>query len=120
LAFARFGFNGAFLAAIVTGIGWEVIEHTNWVLDAFRATTINVGYHGDSVLNAVADYVFMMGGFFAAYALRIPLVLLGVLGLELVAGIFGRDNLTLSTIQLIAPIEAIDTWQQELNPLAEN
>ena len=120
LVFPRYGFNGAFLAAIVTGIGWEVIEHTNWVLDAFRATTINVGYHGDSVLNAVSDYIFMMGGFFAAYAVRIPFVILGVIGLELIAGIFGRDNLTLSTIQLIAPIDAIDTWQQELNPNASN
>jgi len=37
-------------------------------------------------------------------------------GLELAAGFLGRDNLTLSTIQLIAPIDAIDAWQQELNP----
>lgn len=110
------GFNGAYLIAIVTGIGWEVIEHTDWVLDAFRATTINAGYLGDSVINAVSDYVFMMAGFFAAYALSIPLVIFGVLALEITAGIFGRDNLTLSTIQLVAPIDAIDDWQQELNP----
>ena len=116
----RLGFAPLFLTAIVTGIGWEVIEHTNWVLDGFRATTINAGYLGDSVLNAVCDYIFMMGGFFAAYALRIPVVIVGVLALELIAGIFGRDNFTLSTIQLIAPIEAIDDWQQELNPIPFN
>ncbi|MEL6959365.1 MAG: DUF2585 family protein [Pseudomonadota bacterium] len=114
--FPRLGFKPLFLTAIVTGIGWEVIEHTNWVLDAFRSTTINAGYHGDSVLNAVADYGFMMAGFFAAYAVRVPMVLVGVLALELTAGVFGRDNLTLSTIQLIAPIDAINDWQQELNP----
>lgn len=116
LIFPRLGFGPLFLTAIVTGVGWEVIEHTNWVLDAFRATTINVGYLGDSVLNAVMDYVFMMGGFFAAYTLRIPVVIVGVLALELTAGLIGRDNLTLSTIQLIAPIDAINDWQQELNP----
>jgi len=55
LASLHIGFNGALLAAIVTGIGWEVIEHANWVPDAFRATTINAGYLGDSVLNAVSD-----------------------------------------------------------------
>ncbi len=115
LIFPRLGFGPLFLTAIVTGIGWEVIEHTNWVLDAFRATTVNAGYLGDSVLNAVMDYVFMMGGFFAAYTLRIPVVIVGVLALELTAGLFGRDNLTLSTIQLIAPIDAINDWQQELN-----
>lgn len=120
LVFPRLGFEPLFLVAIVTGVGWEVIEHTNWVLDAFRATTINAGYLGDSVLNAVSDYLFMMAGFFTAYHLRIPLVLLGVVGLELIAGFFGRDNLTLSTIQLIAPIEAIDDWQQELNPVPYN
>lgn len=120
LIFPRLGFNPLFAAAIITGVGWEVIEHTNFVLDAFRATTINAGYLGDSVLNAVMDYVFMMGGFFAAYHLRIPLVLLGVVGLELTAGILGRDSLTLSTIQLVAPIDAINDWQQELNPVPFN
>jgi hypothetical protein len=116
----KIGFKPLFLTAIVTGVGWEVIEHTNFVLDAFRSTTINAGYLGDSVLNAVFDYIFMMSGFFAAYALRIPVVLVGVLMLELTAGFLGRDNLTLSTIQLIAPIDAIDAWQQELNPVPFN
>ena len=109
--FPKLGFEPLFLAAIVTGITWEVIEDTNWVLYAFRATTINVGYLDDSVLNAVSDYIFMMGGFFAAYTLRIPMVIIEVLGLELTAGLIGRDNLTLSTIQLVAPIDAINDWQ---------
>ena len=120
LLFPKLGFEQLFLTAIVTGIGWEVIEHTNWVLDAFRATTINVGYLGDSVLNAVSDYVFMMMGFFAAYYLPIPAVIVGVLGLELTAGLIERDNLTLSTIQLIVYNETINDWQQELNPVPFN
>ena len=120
LFFPRLGFKPLFLTAIVTGIGWEVIEHTNFVLEAFRATTINVGYLGDTVLNAVSDYAFMMGDFFAAYHLRVPIVIVGVLGLELTAGVFGRDNLTLSTIQLVAYNETINDWQQELNPVAFN
>ena len=118
--FPKLGFESLFLAAIVTGIIWGVIEHTNCVLDAFRATTINVGYLGDSVLNAVSDYIFMMGGFFAAYTLRIPMVIIGVLGLKLTAGLIGRNNLTLSTIQLNAPIDAINDWQQELNSVPFN
>lgn len=116
VVFPRLGFNVLFAIAIVTGIGWEIIEHTDWVLNAFRATTINQGYLGDSVLNAVMDYVFMMAGFFAALALPIWLVVTAMLALELTAGLIGRDNLTLSTIQLIAPSDAIDDWQQELNP----
>ncbi len=118
LVFPRVGFNVLFAIAITSGIFWEVIEHTNWVLDAFRATTVNQGYTGDSVLNAVADYVWMLGGFFAAYAMRIGWVIVSVLTLELTAALVGRDSLALSTLMLVYPIEAVGAWQQEINPNA--
>ncbi len=116
LLFPRLRFETLFLVAIITGIGWEVIEHTDWVLNAFRSTTINVGYHGDSVLNAVADYVWMMGGFFAAYAMRTLHVVGAVAALELTAAFVARDSLALTTLMLVYPIEAVDSWQQEINP----
>lgn len=72
------------------------------------------------MLNAVMDYLFMMAGFFAAYTLRIPTVIAGVLCLELTAGLIGRDSFALSTIQLIAPVDAITDWQQEVNPTPFN
>ena len=110
------GFRPLFALAIVTGVGWEVIEHTDWVLDAFRATTINQGYVGDSVLNAVADYLWMLLGFFTAYNLRTLYVVLMIMALELTAALIARDSLALSTLMLIYPIDAVDQWQQELNP----
>ena len=116
LLFPRIGFDVLFLVAISTGIFWEVIEHTDWVLGAFRETTINQGYFGDSVLNAVADYIWMLGGFFAAYSMRVGWVIVSVLALESTAALIGRDSLALSTLQLLYPIEAVDAWQQELNP----
>ncbi|MEJ6397653.1 DUF2585 family protein [Yoonia sp. 208BN28-4] len=103
--------------AALTGIAWEIVEHTEWVLGAFRATTINQGYYGDSVLNAVMDYIFMLGGFFAARALPTLWVIVLVVVLELTAAIFGRDSMVLSTLMLVYPIEAVNDWQQELNPL---
>lgn len=118
LILPNLGFNWLFAAAIITGIGWEVIEHTNWVLDRFRATTVNQGYTGDSVLNAVADYIWMMGGFFAAWRLRVPVTLALVAALELSAALIGRDSLALTTLMLIYPVEAIADWQQDLNPNA--
>lgn len=118
LLLPRLSFNALFLTAIVTGIGWEVVEHTDFVLDAFRATTINQGYFGDSVLNAVADYVWMMGGFFAAYAMRTYTVVGLVAALELSAAFVARDSLALSTLMLIYPVDAVDAWQQEINPNA--
>ncbi len=114
--FPQFGFKPLFATAIATGVGWEVIEHTDFVLDAFRATTINAGYHGDSVLNAVADYIWMMGGFFAAYHLRKRVVIALVAALELSAAFVARDSLALSTLMLIYPLDAVEDWQQEINP----
>ena len=102
--------------AIVTGVGWELVEHTDWVLDKFRATTINQGYYGDSVLNAVADYIWMMGGFFAAWAMRKRMVVAMMAALELSAAFIARDSLALSTLMLVYPVEAVGEWQQELNP----
>lgn len=118
LVFPRVGFEWLLLTAIVTGVGWEIVEHTDFVLEAFRATTINQGYTGDSVLNAVADYIWMMGGFFAASAMRTIFVLIVVAGLELTAAISARDSLVLSTIMLVYPLEGIEDWQQEINPNA--
>ncbi len=102
--------------AIVTGVAWEIVEHTDWVLDRFRATTIYQGYVGDTVLNAVADYVFMMGGFLLASAVTLRWVVALILALEVTAAAIARDSLALSTLSLIYPVEAIETWQQDLNP----
>ena len=60
LLFPKLAFKMLLLVAIVTGVGWEIIEHTEFVMAAYRTTTINMGYHGDSVINAVADYIWMM------------------------------------------------------------
>ena len=118
LLFPRIGYTVLFGTVIATGIGWELIEHTDFVLDAFRATTINAGYHGDSVLNSVADYIWMMGGFFAAYAMRTFNVVAMVAALELSAAFIARDSLTLSTLMLLYPVDAVESWQQEINPNA--
>lgn len=103
-------------AAIVTGVAWEIIEHTDFVLDKFRATTINQGYVGDSVLNAVCDYLFMLAGFALALRLRKRWILAVIVALEVLATVIARDSLTLTTLMLVWPVEAIDDWQQELNP----
>ncbi len=116
LLFPWVGFAVLFAVAVITGIGWEIIEHTDFVLNAFRSTTINAGYHGDSVLNAVADYIWMMGGFFGAYAMRTLHVVGIVAALELSAAFIARDSLALSTLMLLYPLDAVEEWQQELNP----
>lgn len=102
--------------AIVTGVAWEIVEHTDWVLNRFRAATLYQGYLGDSVLNAVADYLWMLGGFALASVSPTALVVAFVAGLELTAALTARDCLALTTLSVIYPIDAIEAWQQELNP----
>jgi hypothetical protein len=65
------GFPVIFGIALIIGVGWEIVEHTDLVLHRFRAATVYQGYVGDTVLNAVCDYLFMLAGFFAACVLPI-------------------------------------------------
>ncbi len=111
-----FGYRAMLSAAIATGIGWELLEHTDWVLSQFRATTIYQGYLGDSVLNAVCDYLFMLGGFFVASALSTRWAFAAALALELTSAALARDSLVLTTMSVVYPIEAVAAWQQATNP----
>ncbi|MCX7289502.1 MAG: DUF2585 family protein [Rhodobacterales bacterium] len=102
---------------LVIGVGWEIIEHTDMVLDRFRGQTIYQGYMGDTVLNAVSDYIFMLAGFFTAMALPIRWGIFLVLGLEILSGAVARDSLILTTLRIVHPIQAIADWQDETNPV---
>lgn len=114
----RVAFPPALGLAILTGVGWEVGEHTTWVLERFRGETIYQGYRGDTVLNAVCDYLFMLGGF--AFAARAPArtSLLLILGLEVTSALAVRDSLILTTIRVVHPVPAITAWQDAANPRA--
>jgi hypothetical protein len=118
LLFPRASVSALFVVAIVTGVSWEIVEHTDMVLNRFRATTLYQGYVGDSVLNAVSDYLWMLGGFFVANALPTVWVIVSIAILEITAAVTARDSLVLTTIMVVHPIEAISEWQQELNPNA--
>lgn len=114
--FPRITFRWLFAVALLTGVAWEIVEHTNFVLDQFRATTVNQGYLGDSVLNSVADYVFMMAGFFVGWMMRPLWTLALIVTLELSAAIIARDSLILEAVMLVHRFEVIEEWQQDINP----
>jgi hypothetical protein len=116
-AFGRWiGYPVLLAVAIATGVAWEILEHTDWVLGQFRATTVYQGYLGDTVLNAVCDYVFMLAGFFLASVLRTLWVFALIVILEIGSALIARDSLALATLQLVHPIPAIAAWQDEINP----
>ncbi|MEI2806428.1 MAG: DUF2585 family protein [Albidovulum sp.] len=112
----RIGFPLALGVAIATGVGWEIGEHTTWVLEQFRGQTIYQGYRGDTVLNAVCDYLFMLGGFALGASARVRTSLLLILGLEVASALVARDNLILTTIRVVHPVPAITAWQDAANP----
>ncbi|MEX0338275.1 MAG: DUF2585 family protein [Arenibacterium sp.] len=116
IAILRLSYPVLLIIAITTGIAWEIVEHTDWVLNRFRDVTVYQGYIGDSVLNAVMDYVWMWAGFFLARGMATFWVVILVAALEIVAALIGRDCLTFTTIQVLFPLEAIDAYQQEINP----
>lgn len=101
-----------FVLAVAVEAAWEVLENSPIIIDRYREATIALGYTGDSIVNSVADIAWMALGF--AFARRAPVwvtVTLGV-AMELIALWAIRDNLTLNVIMLVAPNDAILTWQQ--------
>jgi hypothetical protein len=90
---------------------WEVFENTDVVIQRYRATTVALGYYGDSVLNSVGDVLATALGALLAASLPVWLVILSVAILEGVLALWIRDNLTLNVLMLLRPLEAIRRWQ---------
>jgi hypothetical protein len=107
----RFDARWAALWAVFLEAAWEVFENTPYTIGRFRAGTAAVGYTGDTVLNSVFDIVFCMLGFWIARALPVWATVLVVVVFEVALAFLVRDNLTLSTLMLIYPIESIKQWQ---------
>ena len=98
-------------AAIIVEAAWEIAENTPMVIDRYREATIALGYSGDSILNSVSDVVMMILGFLVARKLPVWTSMLVVLVLELVPLLVIRDNLTLNVWMLVAPNDALRSWQ---------
>jgi hypothetical protein len=97
--------------AIALECAWEVFENTDLVIQRYRATTVSLGYYGDSVLNTVGDVLAAALGYLLAARLSVWLMVLGVLLLEGTLAVWIRDNLTLNVLMLLRPVEAIRRWQ---------
>ncbi|MDB5707066.1 MAG: hypothetical protein JWN66_4182 [Sphingomonas bacterium] len=98
------------LAVLVEG-GWELLENSPLIIDRYREATMALGYSGDSVLNSLCDIGWMTFGFWVASRLPPWWTVALAIGFELMTLVIIRDNLTLNVLMLVAPIEAIRTWQ---------
>jgi hypothetical protein len=100
-----------FLVALIVEAAWEIFENTPMVIDRYREATIALGYSGDSILNSISDIVVMALGFWAARRFPLWVSVALVLLLELIPFLAIRDNLTLNVLMLVAPSDAVRTWQ---------
>jgi len=97
--------------ALLIEIGWEIFENTDFVINRYREVTISLDYFGDSILNSFSDVVAMVLGFFLAWRLPVLVTIALLVVMEVAAGFFIHDNLTLNVIMLLHPFDAILNWQ---------
>jgi Protein of unknown function (DUF2585) len=104
-------FGTRLILAVAIEASWEVIENTDWLINRYRGQTVALDYYGDSVINSVADTLFMVVGFFLARWWPVWLTIAVAIALELIVGYMIRDNLTLNVLMLLWPVQSILDWQ---------
>ena len=104
-------FGVRLILAIAIEASWEVIENTSWLIERYRGTTVSLDYYGDSVINSLADTLFMIVGFFLARWWPVWVTIAVAVALELFVGYMIRDNLTLNVLMLLWPAQFILDWQ---------
>ena len=100
-----------FLCALLLEVGWELLENSPFLIHRYQTATVSTTYLGDSVLNSMGDVLMMVGGFLIASRLRPWVNAIIIVAIELFMLLWIRDNITIDTIMLIHPIEAIKAWQ---------
>jgi hypothetical protein len=100
-----------YLGAVAIEAGWELLENSQYIIDRYREATFAFGYNGDSVLNSVSDLAWMSLGFFIARRLPIRATIGIAIFFELLTLWTIRDNLILNVLMLVAPVDAVRTWQ---------
>ncbi len=90
---------------------WEVVENSEFVIRRYREETAALGYHGDTIVNSLADILLCGIGFVLARRLGFRRTFALFIATEVALAIWIRDNLSLNILMLIYPIDAIKEWQ---------
>jgi len=109
----KWSVGSRFVLAVCIEVAWEILENSPLIINRYRATTVSLDYFGDSIINASADIVACMIGFFLARKLPVWLSICLVIAMELVAAYAIRDNLFLNVLMLIYPLQAVKVWQMQ-------
>jgi hypothetical protein len=105
-------FGVKLILAVAIEAAWEVIENTDHVINHYREATISLNYYGDSVVNSVADTLFMIFGFLLVAFLPVWLTVTLAVAIETFTGAMIRDNLTLNVVMFLWPVDGVLEWQK--------
>jgi integral membrane sensor domain MASE1 len=72
---------------------------------------MSLDYFGDSVANSIGDVLAMMAGYLVAERIPPWVAVACFVALELGLALWIRDGVLLNVLMLVAPAEAIKTWQ---------
>ena len=111
LAARKWPAGARLIAAVVIESGWEILENTPLIINRYREATIALDYYGDSVINSIADIIWMMLGFVLAARLPLWASIAFIVIAEVAVAYAIRDNLALNILMLIYPLEAVRRWQ---------
>lgn len=101
----------AFALAVFLEAAWEVVENSPFIIDRYRAVTVNWGYSGDSVINSLADIGWMSFGFWLALRLPVKVTVALAVAAEIFTAVVVKDNLALNVLMLVWPLESVRAWQ---------
>jgi hypothetical protein len=90
---------------------WEVVENSEFVIRRYRQETAALGYHGDTIINSLADILLCGIGFVLASHLGFRSTFALFVLTEVGLAIWIRDNLSLNILMLIYPIDVVKEWQ---------
>jgi hypothetical protein len=90
---------------------WEVVENSEFVIRRYRQETAALGYHGDTIINSLADILLCGIGFVLARHLGFRRTFALFALTEVGLAIWIRDNLSLNILMLIYPIDVVKEWQ---------
>jgi Protein of unknown function (DUF2585) len=90
---------------------WEVVENSEFVIRRYRQETAALGYHGDTIINSLADILLCGIGFVLARHLGFRRTFALFALTEVGLAIWIRDNLSLNILMLIYPIDPVKEWQ---------
>ncbi|WRH62702.1 MAG: DUF2585 domain-containing protein [Fuscovulum sp.] len=107
----RLSFGWRLTIATVIEAAWEIVENSEAVIERYRSVTISLDYYGDSVINAVADILAMVVGFFLARVLPIWASVALIVVFEAATMWIIRDGLLLNILMLVSPLDAVKEWQ---------